>query len=177
MFVRYADDFVIMNRDLYVIQECKGIISKFLAERGLELSVAKTKIVDTIIPFENNEPGFEFLSFKIKHFDTKRRSAKNRQSHNIGFRLLIFPSKDSQKKHFARINRVLRQHKTANLSDIVKKLNLIINGWTNYFRFSHFLTTKIGGYMKQILFNKLKLKYWGKRKLNSRTLRPAYDKF
>jgi len=29
--------------------------------------------------------------------------------------------------------------------------------------------------MKQILFNKLK--YWGKRKLNSRTLRSAYDKF
>jgi RNA-directed DNA polymerase len=29
--------------------------------------------------------------------------------------------------------------------------------------------------MEQILFNKLK--YWGKRKLNSRTLRPVYDKF
>jgi RNA-directed DNA polymerase len=54
MFVRYADDFVIMNRDLNLIQECKEIISKFLAERGLELSVAKTKIVYTRIPFENN---------------------------------------------------------------------------------------------------------------------------
>jgi RNA-directed DNA polymerase len=160
MFVRYANDFVIMNRDLNVIQDCKGIISKFLAERGLELNDAKTKIVHTRIPFENNEPGFEFLGFKIEHFDTKRRSVKNSQGHNIGFRLLIFPSKDSRKKHFAGIDRVLRRHKTANQSDIVKKLNLIINGWTNYFRFSHFLTTKIGGYMEQILFNKLK--YWAK---------------
>jgi RNA-directed DNA polymerase len=99
MFIRYADDFVIMNRDLNIIQECKRIISKFLAERGLELSVAKTKIVHTRIPFEKNEPGSEFLGFKIKHFDTKRRSAKNKQSHNIGFRLFIFPSKDNRKKN------------------------------------------------------------------------------
>ena len=28
------------------------------------------------ISFENNEPGFEFLGFKIKHFDTKKHSAK-----------------------------------------------------------------------------------------------------
>jgi RNA-directed DNA polymerase len=40
----------------------------------------------------------------------------------------------------------------------------------------HLLTTKIGGSMEQILFNKLK--YWRKRKLNSANkLLSAYDKF
>lgn len=108
MFVRYADDFVVMNRNLNVIQECKKIINKFLAERGLELNEAKTKIIYTRIPFENNEPGFEFLGFKIKHFDTKRHSAKNNLGCSIGFRLLTFPSKDSRIKHFARIDSILR---------------------------------------------------------------------
>jgi len=145
IFVRYANDFVAMNHNLSVIQKCKEIISEFLAERGLELSDAKTKIVHTRIPFEKNEPGFEFLGFKIKHFDTKKHSAKNNQGRNIGFRLLIFPSKNSRNKHFATIDRVLRQYKTAKQSQIVRKLNPIIIGWTNYFRFSHLLTTKIGG--------------------------------
>lgn len=70
----------------------------------------------------------------------------------------------------------MRLHKTANQSQIVRKLNPIIIGWTNYFRFSHLLTTKIGGYMEKILFNKLM--YWGKRKLNSsKKLLNAYAKF
>jgi len=61
MFGRYADDFVVMNHDLNVIQECKGIISKFLAEKGLELCDVKTKIVHTRIPFDlskNSERNF-----------------------------------------------------------------------------------------------------------------------
>jgi RNA-directed DNA polymerase len=85
IFVRYADNFVVMNHNLDVIKKCKEIISEFLAERGLELNDAKTKIVHTRIPFETNEPGFEFLGFKIKQFDTKKHSAKNNQGHNIGF--------------------------------------------------------------------------------------------
>ena len=176
IFVRYADDFVVMNHNLDVIKKCKEIIGDFLAERGLALSDAKTKIVHTRISFEKNEPGFEFLGFKIKHFDTKKHSAKNNQGRNIGFRLLIFPSKSSRSKHFEKIDRILRQNKTAKQSQIVRKLNPIIIGWTNYFRFSHLLTTKIGSSMEQILFNKLK--YWGKRKLNSANkLVNAYDKF
>lgn len=147
-FVRYAGDFVVMNRNLDIIKKCKEIISEFLAERGLKFSYAKTRIVHTRLPFESNEPGFEFLGFKIKHFDTKRHSAKNNQGHDIGFRLLIFPSKKSRNKHFATIDRILRQHKTAKQSQIVRKLNPIIIGWTNYFRFSHFLTTEIPGSME-----------------------------
>ena len=115
-FVRYADDFVVMHHNLDVIKKCKEIISEFLAERGLEISDAKTKIVHTRIFFEKNEPGFEFLGFKIKHFDTKKHSAKNNQGYKIGFRLLTFPTKNSRNKHFTKINHVLRQHKTANQS-------------------------------------------------------------
>lgn len=175
-FVRYADDFVVMHHDLKVIQKCKEMISKFLAKRNLELSNTKTKIVHTRKHFENNESGFEFLGFKIKQFDTKKHSAKDNRGRDIGFRLLTFPSKNSRKKHFATVDRILRQFKTSNQSQIIKQLNPIIISWTNYFRFSHFTTTKIEGYMEQILFNKLI--YWGRRKLNSsKKSKKSYDKF
>jgi RNA-directed DNA polymerase len=134
-----------MYHSLSIIKKYNEIISEFLAERGLELSDAKTKIVHTRISFEDNKPGFEFLGFKIKHLDTKKHSAKNNQGRNIGFRLLIFPSKSSRNKHFAIVDRALRQYKTAKQSQIVRKLNPIIIGWTNYFRFSHLLTTRIKG--------------------------------
>ena len=83
--MRHADNFVVMNHNLSLIRKCKEIINEFLTERGLELSDAKTKIVHTRIAFEKNEPSFEFLGFKIKHFNVKKHSAKNNQGHNFGF--------------------------------------------------------------------------------------------
>jgi RNA-directed DNA polymerase len=176
IFVRYADDFVVMNHDVFVVEKCKEIIGKFLAERGLELSEAKTKIVHTRILYKGIAPGFEFLGFKVKHFDTTKHSAKDNKGRNIGFRLLIFPSMKSRNKHFATVDSILRRYKHAKQSWIVRKLNPIIIGWTNYFRFSHFLTTKIAASMEQTLYNKLK--YWGKRNLSSANkLTKPYDKF
>jgi RNA-directed DNA polymerase len=176
IFVRFADDFRVMNHDFSVIEKCKEIIGKFLAERGLEFSEAKTKIVHTRIPYKGTATGFEFLGFKVKHFNTIKHSAKDNKGRNIGFRLLIFPSMKSRKKHFATVDSILRRYRYAKQSWIIRKLNPVIIGWTNYFRFSHFLTTKIAATMEQTLFNKLK--YWGKRNLNStkKSMKP-YDKF
>lgn len=156
IYVRYADDFIVMNHNVDIIRKCNIVIENFLSERGLELSQAKTRIIHTRNAFGGYEPGFEFLGFKIRHFDTKKHSAKDNQGRNLGYRLLIFPSMSSRRKHFATIDRILRQHRTASQSQVVKRLNPIIIGWINYFRYSHILTTKIGGYMEQILFNKLK---------------------
>lgn len=95
IFVRYADDFVVMNHDVFVVKKCREIIGKFLAERDLELSEAKTKIVRTRIIYKGIAPDFEFLGFKVKHFDTTKHSAKDNQGRNIGFRLLTSPSMKS----------------------------------------------------------------------------------
>jgi len=63
-FIRYADDLVVMHRDLNVVKSCCIILNRFLAERGLELSEAKTKIVHTRLPFESQKPGFDFLGLR-----------------------------------------------------------------------------------------------------------------
>ena len=174
-FIKYVDDFVIMHRELWVIEECQKLVNDFLAERGLALSKAKTKIVHTRFKFQNNSAGFEFMGFKIKHFTTKKHSAKNNQGKQVGYRLLIFPTMESRQKHFRSIDKIIRKYKTAKQSYIIKKLNPIIIGWVNYFRFSHFLTTTTASSMEQILYKKLL--YWVKRKLNANSLAAGYKKF
>ena len=40
-FIRYADDFVIIHKDLNVIENCQRIIGEWLSEIGLELNEEK----------------------------------------------------------------------------------------------------------------------------------------
>lgn len=82
----------------------------------------------------------------------------------------------SRRKHFEKVDGILRRYKHARQSWIINTLNPIIIGWTNYFKYSHFLTTKVAASMEQTLFKKLL--YWGKRNLNSakKSMKP-YDKF
>ena len=79
--------------------------------------------------YKGTAPGFEFLGYKIKHFDTtNKHSAKHNQGRNIGFRLLIFSSMKSRNKHFATLISISRRYKHAKQSWIVRKLNSIIIG-------------------------------------------------
>lgn len=164
-----------MHRDLNVVKSCRTILNKFLAERGLVLNEAKTKIVYTRLPFESQKPGFDFLGFTIKHFDTYHRSSLTSHKERLGYRLLTFPSKYSRNKHFRKIDSLLKKFKTAKQSYIIKKLNPMIIGWVNYFKFSHFLTTDIAASMDHILYQKLL--YWAKRKLQVPNKRIGYRKF
>lgn len=76
LFIRYADDFVVMHGDLEVVKSCRDVVQSFLAERGLELSDAKTRIAHTRLYHEDQKPGFDFLGFTVNHFDTKHMSAR-----------------------------------------------------------------------------------------------------
>ena len=52
--IRYADDFVILLKDLKVINQCKSIIESWLEELGLELKPSKTRISHTLHEYEGN---------------------------------------------------------------------------------------------------------------------------
>jgi RNA-directed DNA polymerase len=58
--VRYADDFVIIHSDKWVIEKAKEWLQQWLRYRGLTLSEEKTSIVHTT-------EGFDFLGQTIKH--------------------------------------------------------------------------------------------------------------
>ncbi|WP_121967524.1 group II intron reverse transcriptase/maturase [Myroides sp. N17-2] len=113
--VRYADDFIITSADRDVLEnEIKPMIAEFLAERGLTLSEEKTKI-------SNIKEGFDFLGFNIRKY---------------GDTVLTKPTKDGVKKLTAKVKQVIKDNKTCTQEELIIKLNPILNGWANYYKYS-----------------------------------------
>lgn len=149
--VRYADDFVIIHKDKKVIKESQLIISQWLKKRGLELSPEKTKIVKT-------PQGFDFLGFNIKWCKNKAKGHYKRHLIKEGkykeYGIRITPSSKSLKKHKIALIEVFRQMKTSSQEDLIRRLNPIIRGWTNYFRYVQSWETM--SHLENWLWGKLK---------------------
>jgi RNA-directed DNA polymerase len=117
--IRYADDFVIIYKDKDVIEDSKIEVAKWLAGVGLELKDSKTEI-------RHSSEGFDFLGFTIRQFDTSLNK--------IGFKTIVKPSKKSVLRHSRALKLVLRQLTTAPVDSVIKEVNPIIRGWSNYFK-------------------------------------------
>ncbi|MDF0552804.1 reverse transcriptase domain-containing protein, partial [Kamptonema sp. UHCC 0994] len=131
--IRYADDFVIIHKDLNVVKKCQEIIADWLSDMGLELKPSKTKLTHTLIEIDGNA-GFEFLGFHVQQYKTGAyRCAKNSSGTPLGFNTIITPSKAKIKVHLSKIAEVIDTHKTAPQAALISKLNPIIKGWSNYY--------------------------------------------
>jgi len=109
--VRYADDFIITANTKEVAEELKVIVSQFLDARGLMLSEEKTKITHI-------DEGFDFLGWTFRKFKDK---------------LIVKPSKSSIKSLIRKCSTIiLKEGKASTQFDIIRRLNQVIRGWTNY---------------------------------------------
>jgi RNA-directed DNA polymerase len=116
--VRYADDFVITGRTKEILEnEVKPVVIQFLKERGLELSVDKTKITHI-------SEGFDFLGQNVRKFRFGKDNAK----------LLIRPSRKNVQTFLKGIRATIRSLSTARQEDVIDILNPRIRGWANYHR-------------------------------------------
>jgi RNA-directed DNA polymerase len=117
--VRYADDFVVFCESREDAEKVIDLLNEWLAMRGLQLSKEKTRIVHLT-------EGFDFLGFNVRHYPDKGA--------NTGYKLLIKPSKDAQKRIRAKLREEWRRLNGANIQAVIKDLNPIIRGWANYHR-------------------------------------------
>ena len=117
-FVRYADDFIVASKSKELLeQRIKPLLMAFLKERGLELSLEKTKIAHI-------NDGFDFLGQNVRKYP----AGKNRM------KLLIKPAKDNVKTFQKKIREVIRNSGTMATVALIRRLNPIIRGWANYHR-------------------------------------------
>ncbi|ABG49726.1 RNA-directed DNA polymerase [Trichodesmium erythraeum IMS101] len=123
--IRYADDFVILHKDIKVLLQAKTVIQEWLNQVGLELKPEKTKIAHTLEEYEGNKPGFDFLGFTIRQW--KGKTTKQ------GFKTLIKPSSKSIKTHYRKLADIGDTYKTVPTKALIAKLNPVIRGWANYF--------------------------------------------
>ena len=130
--VRYADDFVVMHKDKYMVEKAQEVIAKWLGRIGLELKPEKTKITHTL---NGENPGFDFLGFNIRQYEVGRyRTGKDSCGEPLGFKTLIKPNEKSIGRQKEKLSSIVSGHKSAPQEALISKLNPVIRGWANYFR-------------------------------------------
>lgn len=127
-YCRYADDFVVAHEDLEVIQKVKKRVEEHLSKLGLELSEAKTKIVHSKDKFESNEPGVNFLGFRIWHTSSGRHNAVNVRGYRKDYKLLIIPEKKKVLEHLKEMRSVIKQSKKASQETLIRILAPKVRG-------------------------------------------------
>lgn len=152
--IRYADDFVILHEDLSTVQKCQEIIADWLKDMGLTLKPSKTRLAHTLNEHENEQPGFDFLGFNVRHFPVgQHHTGKNTYGKPLGFKTIITPSKTKQKEHYEAIAEIIEAHKGANQATLIKLLNPVISGWSNYY--STVVSKEAFSHQDYLIFQKL----------------------
>lgn len=134
MVVRYADDFVSLHPNKEELQKAGDRAAAWLADMGLWLSPNKTRVTHTLVPYEGNV-GFDFLGFSVRQYPVgKTHTGRSTNGKPLGFKTLIRPSKASIKRHAHEIKLLIRKRRSAPQQAVIRVLNPIIRGWTNYFK-------------------------------------------
>jgi RNA-directed DNA polymerase len=119
-------------------------VAAVLSPIGLRLSEEKTRVVHI-------DEGFDFLGFRIQR-QTKRGSKKRF--------VYTWPSKKALAFIKARVKAITRRGTNHPLSSLLRHLNMVLRGWTTYFR--HGVSKATFGYLHQ--FTWLRVVGWLRRK-------------
>jgi len=119
---RYCDDLVIVCRTKADAEAALQVLERLLAELGLQVAEAKTRLVDV----EGGE-GFDFLGFHHR----KVRSVRNP---SVMF-LASWPGHAAMQRARAKIRETLaRRQLLRPVADAITDVNRFLRGWGGYFR-------------------------------------------
>lgn len=166
--IRYADDFVILSEHPEVIQQCRSVLQDWLQDVGLMLRPDKTRLTHTLEAAlsEDGSAGFDFLGHHIQQHPTgKYQAAKVSPQKRLNYKTLITPTKQASKAHQAVIGEIVHRLKTAPQAALIRALNPVIRGWTQYYRVSN--AQHVGELSRQDHLTYLKLRRWAKRRCHS----------
>ncbi|MCJ7633887.1 group II intron reverse transcriptase/maturase [Candidatus Bathyarchaeota archaeon] len=121
--VRYADDFVIMAKEITreMIQFVEGIIE---GKMGLLINREKTKVVNL-----KNKESFEFLGYSFRYENDKYGRAK--------CFLNIKPADKSVKRIKQKIKDKCNSYGNKPLDELIIAMNKLTNGWRQYFSYGY----------------------------------------
>ena len=121
--VRYADDFVILAKELQG-RFVQGIEGELEGRFGLVVNRDKTKVLD----MRADKAALGFLGYEF-------RFVKDRHYGTGGKYLTFGPSKKSVAKVCAKVKELtLSIFKPVKNEEVVQRVNKILDGWGNYFR-------------------------------------------
>jgi len=165
--VRYADDLVALHPTEEGVRLAQEVIETWLQGVGLELKASKTKITHT-------QTGFEFLGFTIQQVRVgKTHRGKRSNGEPLDLKTLITPSKEAVKRHLEEIRAIIEKNRNAPQEKLIKELNPVIRGWTNYYR--TVVASQTFSFCRLALFRKLE--YWARRRHSNKSMHWIMNKY
>jgi len=134
---------------------------------GLELKPSKTRLTHTLNKCGLEKPGFNFLGFNIRQYQVSKYDSKQ------GFKTLITPSKEKLKIHYDRIASIIDDHKAAPQTALIRRLNSVIIGWSNYY--STVVSKESFSLLDHLTYQKLKA--WGESRHTNKNKRWVVNKY
>jgi len=130
-FERYCDDLVVHCKSEWRAHFVLDAIARRLAQCGLEVHPAKTRIVyckDGRRKGSHEHERFKFLGYTFR----PRKSTANNGEYFVGF--LPAVSEEAAKKIGADIKQWrLHRHTDTTLGELANRINPVVQGWINYF--------------------------------------------
>ncbi|MEQ8156791.1 MAG: group II intron reverse transcriptase/maturase [Clostridiaceae bacterium] len=124
-YCRFADDIVILINGHEVIKwlvdKAYRRLKEELAKLKVKLNPEKTKIVDM-----NKGETFGFLGFDYRLVKNKNRKM-----------VLLKPKKKKVSELIVKVKTLLEKSRDKKVTDVIKELNPILQGWVNYYRIGH----------------------------------------
>jgi group II intron reverse transcriptase/maturase len=128
VLVRYADDLLAMCHSRREAEKALWALTAILAELGLELKSAKTRIVH----LKEGGEGLDFLGF---HHRWVRGNTP--RSRHLRF-LARWPSRQATQQARDRIREITdRRRLRVPVDDVVQDVNRFLRGWSGYFRYGN----------------------------------------
>lgn len=152
--VRYADDFVVLCRSAAEADAALDLIREWTASARLTLHPVKTQVVTA-------ESGFDFLGY---HFERGYRWPREKSLQNLR----------------ARLRPELKRTNGTSLKTIISRINPVLRGWYEYFKYSHWTTFRsvdgwVRGRLRSILRKRAKKKGRGRGSDHQRWLISYFD--
>lgn len=172
--IRYADDFVVLHQDVKVIEKATDIARAWLAGMGLELKPSKTRITHTFEEY-GGAVGFDFLGFNVRQFSVGKCNYRT-SGHSrilVDFKAIIKPSKEAVIRHYRRMSEVIDRHKSAEQANLIRQLNPIVRGWSNYY--STVVSKRVFSKLDHLVTKKLLR--WAKRRHQKQSRRRTAAKY
>lgn len=128
MLCRYADDLVVMCRSKREAEQALAVLRIILAELGLALKEAKTRIAH----LREGDEGIDFLGFH-------NRWVRGQRPHTRHLTFLArWPSRKAMQAARDRIRELTsRQRLLLPVEEVVEDLNQFLRGWAGYFRYGN----------------------------------------
>jgi RNA-directed DNA polymerase len=123
LYVRYADDFVVLHPDKQIVEFAKTLIESFLKTMSLKIHEGRTRITHTYLSVDAQKLRFKFLRLWIRNYPVGKTKRGKRAAE---YKIFIRPHPQNISDVLRKVKKILRENR--NVITVAERLNPVIRG-------------------------------------------------